>query len=64
MNFVEYFMIYIIDKITYFAFVLVGILYSLVMNATTMFQMVFFLVKLTFLVVLHIQTLITLYILL
>jgi hypothetical protein len=64
MNFVESFMIYIIDQITYFAFVLVGILYSLVMNATTMFQMVFFLVKLTFLVVSHIQTLITLYILL
>jgi hypothetical protein len=64
MNFVESFMIYRIDQRTYFAFVLVGILYSLVMNATNMFQMVLFIVKLTFLVVLHIQTLITLYILL
>jgi hypothetical protein len=64
MNFGEYFMIYKIDQRTYFAFVLVGILYFLVMNAITMFQMVLFLVKLTFLVVLHIQTLITLYILL
>jgi hypothetical protein len=51
MNFVESLMIYRIDQITYFSFVIVGILYSLVTNATTMFQMVLFIVILTFSVV-------------
>jgi hypothetical protein len=64
MSFVEPLVVYKIDQTTYFAFVLVGILYFLVMYATTMFQVVLFIVILTFLVVSHIQTLIALYILL
>ncbi len=63
-TFVESLMIFGIDHKNKFAFVYVGILYSLVMKTTTMFQMVLFLVILTFFVMAHMQTLIALYTLL
>jgi len=64
MTFVEFLMISRIDQKNKFAFVYVGVLYNLVMNATTMFQMVLFLVILIFFVMAHMQTLIASYILL